>query len=199
MPSEVKLLMAEEMARRYGPGTDYLVVGHSGLSGPETAALRRMLRGRGARMEVVKNSIAARVLEQSGLGAGTRFLTGPCALVTGDLDMPELCKLVAECAKRLENKLLVRGGVLDGEPLTPEKVSDLASIPPLPVLQAQVLGAIQAPAVRLLWALQYLLRHLACVLEEVRKQKESGSFGTSSQGEGPGGPSGGSGKATTTA
>ena len=71
---------------------------------------------------------------------------------------------------------------MDGAPLSPKKVSELAMIPPLPVLHAMVLGGIQAPIVGLVTALQRLLLNLVCVLEEIRKQGEGGPSGSPSEG-----------------
>jgi len=174
MPSEVKLLLTDELTRRFPAGSDFVVVGYTGLSGQETSELRAVLRGRGLRMTVVKNRLAARALEQNDLGGGSQFLDGPCALITGDAEMPELCKTVADCAGKYEEKLFVRGGFMGGEPLMPEVVGRLASIPLLPVLHAQILAGIQAPMVAAAGAFQAILRSLACALEGIRKKKEEG-------------------------
>ena len=82
MPKEINRMIAAEMEQRYPKGTNYLVVGFEKLTGPETAQFRKLLRDSRIHFEVVKNSVAARVLEGSGLGAGAKFLQGPCALVT---------------------------------------------------------------------------------------------------------------------
>jgi len=175
MPSEIKTLMAEELSRRYPSGTDYLVVGYTKLTGVETTALRRTLRERGVRMNVVKNRIAARALAAGGLGEGARFLRGPSALFSGDIEMPELCRIVKECREKLEKKLLVRGGMMNGAVLMPEIIGRLASIPPLPVLHAQIAGSFQAPIAGAAAAFQSLLRSLARALEGIRKEKEGDS------------------------
>ena len=172
MPSELKVLMADELAGFYPAGSDYVVVGHTRLSGSETINLRKMLRDRGLRMRVVKNSLAARALEASGLAEGSRFLHGPCAFVVGDIEMPEMCRIVTECAREFEEKFVVRGGMMDGMALMPEAISRLASIPPLPVLHAQIAGGILAPIAGVAAAFQSLLRSVACALEGIRKQKE---------------------------
>ena len=40
----------------------------------------------------------------------------------------------------------MKGGVLDGAMLTAEELNALASLPPMPSLQAQLLGLLQQPA-----------------------------------------------------
>lgn len=172
MPSELKLLMAEELARDYTEGTDYVVVGYTKLSGPEMVELRRTLRDSRVRLKMVKNAVAVRVLESAGVGAGSRFLQGPSGLVTGQVEMPELCRVMRACAEKYREKLFVRGGVMGGRALAAEDVSRLASIPPLPVLHARIAGAIQTTVAGVARAFHGLLRGLACALEGIRKQKE---------------------------
>ena len=174
MPSELKMLMAQELADRYRQCSNYVVVSHTKLTGQETTEMRKTLREHNVRMSVVKNSIAARALESCGMGEGTQFFQGPSALMVGDLEMPELCKVVTECAKKFENKLLVRGGMMDGKPLMPEIVKQLASIPPLPILHVQIVSSIQAPITMTAAAFQSLIQSLAYVIEEIRNWKEEG-------------------------
>jgi len=172
MPSRLKTLMVEELKSRYGDRTEFLVVGHTKLGGIETTALRARLRERGVRMQVVKNSIAARVLEASGHGAAVKYVEGPCALVTGDAELPEVCRAISECVKEFGDKLTIRGGFMDDNALDSAAAIALSKIPPMAVLRAQMLAGIQAPAVGLALAFQSLLRSIACALEGIRKQKE---------------------------
>lgn len=171
MVSKFKQLMADELAGRYAAGTDYLVVGYTGLKGPETTELRRKLRERQVRMEVVKNSIVRRVLEAGGLGAGAQFFDGASALITGTPDMPELCKLVTDLARDYEKRLTVRGGLFEGVAMDRAAVRKLAAIPPMPVLQAQMIGSIYGQLAGVASAFQSIARSLVCALEGIREVK----------------------------
>ena len=142
MPRELNRLMAAELEQRFPKGADYVVVGFAKLSGPETAELRKTLRGGKIRMEVVKNSVAVRALEAGGLGAGAAFVQGPCALVAGEVALPAICKVLVEQSKKLENRIWIRGGVMDGAAVDRAGIAQLASIPPLPVLRAQMAGSL---------------------------------------------------------
>jgi len=175
MASELKDLMAGELSQRYGEGTDYLVVGYTRLTGSETTDLRRRLRAQNVRMEVVKNSIARRALEASGLGGGVPFLDGPSALVTGEAELPELCRVMADCTKQLPEKLVLRGGVMGELVLDAGAALRLARIPPLPVLHAQIAGCFQTPIANVAAMFLSLHRSLVCALEGIRKQKEEGA------------------------
>ena len=76
MPKEINRMIAAEMEQRFPKGTNYLVVGFERLTGPETAQFRKLLRDSRIHIEVVKNSVAARVLEGSGIGAGSQVPAG---------------------------------------------------------------------------------------------------------------------------
>jgi large subunit ribosomal protein L10 len=173
MPNQLNLLIEKEFNARYAPGTDFVVVGYKKLSGLETTELRQTLRNGKVEFHVVKNTIARHVLSANGLGAGTVFLEGPCALATGELETPRLCKLLVDLSKKLEDKLTIRGAVMDGAAITPDGVVVLASIPPLPVLHARFIGSVQAPVVRVAGAFQAILRSLVCALDGIRGKKES--------------------------
>ena len=148
------------------------MVGFERLTGPETAQFRKLLRDSRIRIEVVKNSVAARVLEGSGIGAGSKFLQGPCALVTGQVDLPAICKIMVEQSKKLENRISIRGGYMDGAAYEKAGITVLASIPPMAVLRAQMAGSLRAPIARTAGAFQSIFRSLACALEGIRNQKE---------------------------
>ena len=172
MPSRLKHLMAEELKQRYSDCEELLVVGPTKLTAGDATALRRDLREKNIDMLVVKNSIARRVLKDLDMGGAADYVDGPSAFVTGDAEMPVICKTVTDAVKDFEDKLVVRGGYMNGAALSAEMVDRLAKIPPLPVLHAQIAGGIQAPITGVASAFQCLLRSIACALEGIREQKE---------------------------
>ena len=54
-------------------------------------------------------------------------------------------RVLAEFAKKLNDKFEIKGGFMDGKVIDMATINSLASIPALPVLQAQVLGTMLAP------------------------------------------------------
>ena len=55
---------------------------------------------------------------------------------------------MADYAKKLKDKFEIKGGFMEGKVVSMDTVNALASIPALPVLQAQVLGTMLAPYFR---------------------------------------------------
>ena len=68
--------------------------------------------------------------------------------------------MIAEFAKKLNGRFEIKGGFLEGKVVPMETVNALASIPALPVLQAQVLGTMLAP-----------ISGLACVLKQIAEKQ----------------------------
>ncbi len=87
--------------------------------------------------------------------------------------MPQLCKILADCVKKFEDRFTIRGAVMAGSAIRSGTVVELARIPPLPVLYARFIGSVQAPVSRMAGAFQAILRNLACALEGIREKKES--------------------------
>ena len=54
-------------------------------------------------------------------------------------------RVMANYADKLKDKFEIKGGFMDGKPVDLATIKSLASIPALPVLQAQVLGTMLAP------------------------------------------------------
>ncbi len=129
-----------------------VVTRQSGMSVAETTALRRQMRQAGAHFRVAKNRLTRRA------AAGTQFegiggmLKGPTAIAWSE-DSVAAAKVVVEFAKKNE-LLTVVGGALGAQALDAAGVKTLAALPSLKELRAQIVGALNAPASRLVAVLQ---------------------------------------------
>src|SRR5579875_3730982 len=73
--------------------------------------------------------------------------------------------------------LEIRGGVLQGRPLTAAEVEQLAALPPTEVLQGQVLAAIVAPLTALAGLVAAPLQNLVGLLDaRIEQLRESGGL-----------------------
>ena len=151
MKKEDKAKVVEELTERLRSSDTLLVADYRGLTMPQIDALRSRLIESGARFSVVKNTLGRRAAEAAGAEALLTLLEGPSAIafLEADGDMVAAAKALADAAR--DSKILaIRGGVLQGRPLTVEEVETLAKLPPVDVLRGQVLGAIIAPLTALL-------------------------------------------------
>jgi large subunit ribosomal protein L10 len=124
--------------------TDTLIVAdYRGLTVTEIDELRTELLKHGARFLVVKNTLTRRAAEAAGADLLLGLLEGPSAIafLEADGDPVAVAKALADAA-RTTRVLAVRGGILDGSPVGPEDVANLAKLPPADVLRAQLVGAL---------------------------------------------------------
>jgi len=161
MKKEDKAKVVEELTERLRSSDTLLVADYRGLTMPQIDALRSRLIESGAKFSVVKNTLGRRAAEAAGAEALLTLLEGPSAIafLEADGDMVAAAKALADAAR--DSKILaIRGGVLQGRPLTVEEVETLAKLPPVDVLRGQVLGAIIAPLTALLGLVTAPLQNL---------------------------------------
>jgi large subunit ribosomal protein L10 len=125
-----------------------VVVAHySGSTVKELEDLRGRLRGQGAKLQIVKNTLAQKALAgRAGEGASALF-TGPVAIAYAP-DPVSAAKVTTDYAKG-NDKFIVVGGVMGATVLDAKGVGALATLPSLDELRAQLVGLIAAPATRL--------------------------------------------------
>ena len=135
-----------ELAERLKATPTLFVADYRGLTVSEIDDLRTKLVEHGARFTVVKNTLTRRAAEAAGADALLALLDGPTAIafIEADGDLVAVAKALADSA-RTTKILAIRGGILDGAPISEEDVKNLATLPPLDVLRGQVLGAITGP------------------------------------------------------
>src|SRR5919206_179121 len=141
----------------------------TGLNVKRMTDLRRRLRKAGVEYVVIKNTLALRAVADSGL-AGER-LRGPTGLVIGK-DPVAAAKVLNDFARENEQKPQVKGGMLEGRPLSTEQVKQLAILPSREQMLAELGAGLQSPMAAFVGALNGLLYMFAGALEGLRAQRE---------------------------
>ncbi len=128
MSKPVKAMVTEELRKRYTDIHGACVVDLAGMTVQSQEGLRAILRGKSARMEVVKNSLARRAFQETALERLGDALTGPCALVTCEDSIIETAKALVEATKEYP-ELTLKQAMVDDDPelLTVEQVSKMKS------------------------------------------------------------------------
>jgi large subunit ribosomal protein L10 len=134
-----------------------------GLTMKDIDNLRAKVRENGGEFHIIKNTLAKLAFEQAGLSVAQGQLEGSTAVIFAFTDAPATAKAVMEFSKSSEF-LKVKGGFLDKQSLTAEDVKALAELPPLPVVRAQLLGTLLAPASKLVRTLAEPGRMVAAVI-----------------------------------
>jgi len=162
-----------ELAADLGAAETLIVADYRGLTNKQLEALRDELLKHGARFRIVKNTLTRRAAEQAGAEALLVMLEGPTAIafIESSGDPAAVAKALAATAKTT-SVLTLRGGILEGKPLSGAEVDQLATLPPLDVLRGQLVGAIVAPLTQLLALVSAPLRDLHGLIDARIKQLE---------------------------
>jgi large subunit ribosomal protein L10 len=140
----------------------------TGLNVKQMTDLRRRLRKGGVEYLVIKNTLALRAVNESGL-TGMR-LRGPTGIVIGK-DPVVAAKVVSDFAKESE-KLTVKGGLLEGKSIDSAQVKKLATMPSREQLLAQLGAGLQSPLAAMAGALNGVLTTFVGALDALRAQRE---------------------------
>ena len=142
----------------------------TGLNVKRMTELRRRLRRVGVDYVVIKNTLALRAVNDSGL-AGTR-LRGPTGIVVSR-DPVEAAKVLTDFARENDQRPSIKGGLLDGASLDQAQVKKLATMPSREQLLADLGAGLQSPLAAFAGALNGVLYMFAGALEALRTQRES--------------------------
>ena len=104
-------------------------------------------------------------------GEMQELLHGQSAMIYGNGDVVEVAKVIQSFTKENE-KPLIRGGVVEGKSISADEVNQLAKLPAKEVLQAMLLGTLQAPKAQLVGVMNNKVSSLVYVLDAVRSKKE---------------------------
>ena len=146
MSKYLKQLITDQLSSELEGVTDCVLVNVIGLSANETVDLRKQLREKDIRIRVVKNSMAMRAVEGTALAPAFEGANGTLAVCYGGEDFVTLVKEVHRHQKDEDNfeQFVAKGGVMDGETLTPEMVAEVSKWPSreeqLSILVGQLLG-----------------------------------------------------------
>ena len=141
----------------------------TGLNVKRMTELRRRFRKAGVEYVVIKNTLALRAVNESGL-VGER-LKGPTGLVMTK-DPVEAAKILTDFAKTNDQRPTVKGGLFDGASIDAAQVKRLAAMPSREQMLAELGAGLQSPLSAMLGALSGLLTNFAGALEALKTQKE---------------------------
>ena len=124
------------------------VANYQGMTMKQFNSLRGKLKESDGGFHVVKNTLAARALKDAGLAVPTELLDGPVALGFAYGEIGATSKAFLDFTREAD-KFQLKGAILGRQILSAKDVESLSTMPSLPVLRAQLLGLIMAPAGRL--------------------------------------------------
>lgn len=145
MSKYVKELISKDLRNRLNGADSAMLVNVVGMPNEQNVVLRRQLREKKIHLMVVKNSLARRATEGTSLAPAFDETEGSLAILWGGEDAVSLAKEVMRLAAVKEfEPFAPRGGVMDGQRLTPEEVQQVSKWPSrdeqLSILSGQILS-----------------------------------------------------------
>jgi large subunit ribosomal protein L10 len=172
MDRREKEQIVSNLQGRFGKATTTVVAEYKGLTVAELNQLRRDLREVGGEYHVAKNTLIEIAIEGSPYLSLKDLLSGQNGLVFGYGDSTiGLAKIVSRYAKE-HDKFTIKGGVSDGQFLSPAGVEAISQLPSREVLRAQLLGTLSRPAAQLASLLAEPGARLARLLDSRKPQLE---------------------------
>lgn len=141
-----------------------VITEYMGLTMKDFDGLRAKIREIGGEFHVVKNTLMLRALDQIGISAPAGDFEKSSAVAFAFTDAPAIAKIMTDFARTNEH-VQIKSGYLEKQHLSPDAVKALAELPPLPVMRAQLLGTILAPASKLVRTLAEPGRMIAAVIK----------------------------------
>ena len=141
-----------------------ILMEYKGASVKDLEVARAKVRESGGEFHVVKNRLAKLALKENNYEIPEGYLENSTAIGFAFEDVASTAKALSETAKNID-AFQFKGGFMGVEVLDAAKVDKLAKLPPLAVLQAQLLGVLQAPAGKLVRTIAEPARGLAAVIK----------------------------------
>jgi large subunit ribosomal protein L10 len=136
-----KVAAVEEITERFRGASATVITEYRGLTVAQLAELRRALRG-SASYRVAKNTLVKRAAADAGVAGLDDLLVGPTAIAFITGEPGDAAKALRNFAKDHKG-LVIKGGVMDGRPLSIDEVSKLADLESREVLLAKLAGAMK--------------------------------------------------------
>jgi large subunit ribosomal protein L10 len=167
----------EEITEQFRGSNAALLTEYRGLTVKQLKELRRSL-GADTQYAVVKNTLTKRAANEAGIAGLDELLAGPSAIAFIKGDPVEAAKGLRDFAKA--NPLLViKGGVMDGKPLSAAEVTKLADLESREVLLAKAAGAMKATLANAAALFQAPLSQFARTADALRAKVEQGGSAAS--------------------
>jgi large subunit ribosomal protein L10 len=170
MNKEEKNTVVAELAESLSRATIAVISEYKSIKAAESDDLRRRLRTASGEFRVAKNTLVRLAIKNTKYEALEPNLGGAIGLIFSYADPVEMVKTISSL-REFGDRFKIRGGVLEGKPLTAQEISSLATLPPREVILAQLLGLLQAPATRLARLLNEPGSAVARLLDAVRQKQ----------------------------
>ena len=148
-----------------------IVATYSKLTVEKDYELRKALRATGAKYRVVKNTLAERAAKGTRVADVLKDLKGVTSIAYTQGDPVALAKALAKYAKD-NPEFTFKAGVVEGRVVSIKEIEALATMPSKEEIYSKLLFLLNAPAQRLVTAMNAVGRNLAVVVNQGVQEKK---------------------------
>jgi len=166
-----KTQQVEKLSKDLKDVSNVVVTTYTKLTVAQDYELRKVLRGAGAKYQVVKNTLVERAAKGSKVEGALKDLAGVTSIAYTTGDPVAMAKALTKYAKDTPD-FTFKVGVVEGRVINIKEIEALASMPSKEELYSKLLFLLNAPAQRLATAINAVPRNLAVVIDQGVKEKK---------------------------
>ena len=164
-----KSQVISELKKKFESAKGIVFTDYRGLNVEEITELRNSLRESALEYRVVKNTLARIAAEGTPVDQAKDILAGPIGIAVGYDDPVLVVKKVLEFNKS-NDKLEVKGGIVEGSVFSLDQLTTIAKLPSKEVQLSMLAGVMQAPATKLAGLLSSTLTRFAYAMEALKNK-----------------------------
>ena len=166
-----KTEQVEKLSKDLKNVSNLVVAAYTKMTVAQDYELRKALRGSGAKYKVVKNTLAERAAKGTKVEGALKDLAGVTSIAYTSGDPVAMAKALTKYAKDTP-EFTFKAGVVEGRVVTIKEIEALSTMPSKEELMSKLLFLINAPAQRLVTAMNAVGRNLAVVVDQGVQQKK---------------------------
>src|SRR6266581_6471886 len=166
-----KIEQVERLGQELQNVSTVIVTTYSKLTVAQDYELRKVLRSSGAKYTVVKNTLAERAAKGTKIEDALKDLSGVTSIAYTEGDPVALAKALAKYAKD-NPEFTFKAGMVEGRVISIKEINALATMPSKEEIYSKLLFLMNAPAQRLVTAMNAVGRNLAVVIDQGVKENK---------------------------
>jgi large subunit ribosomal protein L10 len=173
MSKPVKNMIIEMYRNQFAGVNDAVLVDIRGIDANSNNALRLGLAKTEVKLTVVKNNLAQKAFEGSGLEGLGELIDGPTTVAYGGESVVNVARDLIDWAKQVGG-LEFKGAIMEGTLFGPDQVTALSKYPTRDEAQSQVVQVVVGAAGQLISSLTSSGNDIAGILKTMEEKLEGG-------------------------
>lgn len=167
MKREQKEKIVKDLEDSFRKMNTFYLVDFKGITVSQSIKLRRLMRENSFSFRVIKNRLALKALREEFPEDLREGFQGPTAIAFSSQESISLARLLKNFSEE-NNVLKVKGGIVEGQFLSPEKFVEIASLTSRDDLLSKIAYLMAFPLIKLLRTWQSSLLSLGRMLSQLK-------------------------------